>query len=83
MHPYPGSGPAGARRSTVRTVKARMGAVPELAASCTRRIQVVTLGARATTGASGASCWRPPGWRVQLVNAAQARNLPGRPKRTR
>jgi hypothetical protein len=71
----------GARRSTVWTVKARMGAVRELGRQLKRDgIEVVTL--ESTPG-----YWRiwffaleAAGLAVQLVNAAQARNLPGRPE---
>jgi transposase len=72
---------AGARRSTVWTVKARMGAVRALGRQLARDgVEVVTL-------ESTSDYWRiwffvleACGLAVQLVNAAQARNLPGRPK---
>jgi transposase len=71
----------GARRSTVWTVKARIGAVRKLGRQLVRDgIEVVTL-------ESTSDYWRiwffvleGCGLAVQLVNAAQARNLPGRPK---
>jgi transposase len=71
----------GARRSTVWTVKARMGAVRALGRQLARDgIEIVTL-------ESTSDYWRiwffvleACGLAVQLVNAAQARNLPGRPK---
>jgi len=71
----------GARRSTVWTVKARMGAVRKLGRQLARDgIEIVTL-------ESTSDYWRiwffvleACGLAVQLVNAAQARNLPGRPK---
>ena len=71
----------GARRSTVWTVKARMGAVRQLGRQLKNNgIEVVTL-------ESTSDYWRiwffvleACGLAVQLVNAAQARNLPGRPK---
>jgi transposase len=71
----------GARRSTVWTVKARMGAVRQLGRQLkTDGIEIVTL-------ESTSDYWRiwffvleACGLAVQLVNAAQARNLPGRPK---
>jgi transposase len=71
----------GARRSTVWTVKARMGAVRQLGRQLKNDgIEVVTL-------ESTSDYWRiwffvleACGLAVQLVNAAQARNLPGRPK---
>ena len=72
---------AGARRSTVWTVQARMGAVRALGRQLHRDgIEVVTL-------ESTSDYWRiwffvleACGLAVQLVHAAQARNLPGRPK---
>jgi transposase len=72
---------AGARQSTVWTVKARMGAIRQLGRQLSRGgIEIVTL-------ESTSDYWRiwffvleACGLAVQLVNAAQARNLPGRPK---
>ena len=71
----------GARQSAVWTVKARMTAIGALGRQLKRDgIQVVTL-------ESTSDYWRiwfyvleAAGLAVQLVNAAQARNLPGRPK---
>ncbi len=71
----------GARRSTVWTVKARMNTVRALGRQLRKDgIEVVTL-------ESTSDYWRiwffvleACGLAVQLVNAAQARNLPGRPK---
>jgi transposase len=71
----------GARRSTVWTVKARMGAVRALGRQLARDgIEMVTL-------ESTSDYWRiwffvleGCGLAVQLVNASQAKNLPGRPK---
>jgi transposase len=71
----------GARRSTVWTVKARMGAVRQLGRQLKADgIEIVTL-------ESTSDYWRiwffvleACGLAVQLVHAAQARNLPGRPK---
>jgi transposase len=71
----------GARRSTVWTVKARTGAVRALGRQLARDgIEVVTL-------ESTSDYWRiwffvleACGLAVQLVNAAQAKNLSGRPK---
>jgi len=71
----------GARRSTVWAVKARMGAVRALGRQLKKDgIEVVTL-------ESTSDYWRiwlfvleACGLAVQLVNAAQAKNLPGRPK---
>jgi transposase len=71
----------GARRSTVWTVKARMNAVRKLGRELKAGgIEIVTL-------ESTSDYWRiwffvleACGLVVQLVNAAQARNLPGRPK---
>jgi len=71
----------GARRSTVWTVKARMGTVRALGRQLARDgIEVVTL-------ESTSDYWRiwflvleACGLAVQLVSASQAKNLPGRPK---
>ena len=71
----------GARRSTVWTVRARMGTVRELGCQLKQDgIEIVTL-------ESTSDYWRiwffvleACGLAVQLVNAAQARNLPGLPK---
>jgi transposase len=71
----------GARRSTVWTVKARMGAVRALGRQLARDgIEMVTL-------ESTSDYWRiwffvleACGLAVRLVNASQAKNLPGRPK---
>ncbi len=71
----------GARRSTVWTVKARMGAVRALGRQLARDgIEMVTL-------ESTSDYWRiwffvleACGLAVQLVGASQAKNLPGRPK---
>jgi transposase len=71
----------GARRSTVWTVQARMGAVRVLGR------QLKADGIEMVTLESTSDYWRiwffvleACGLAVQLVNAAQARNLPGRPK---
>jgi transposase len=74
----------GARQSTVWTVRARMGAIRALGRQLARDgIEVVTL-------ESTSDYWRiwffvleACGLAVQLVNASQARNLPGRPKTDR
>ena len=71
----------GARQATVWTVKARMGAIRALGGQlASDGIEVVTL-------ESTSDYWRiwffvleACGLAVQLVNASQARNLPGRPK---
>jgi len=71
----------GARRSMVWTVRARMGVIRALGRQLSQEgIEVVTL-------ESTSDYWRiwffvleACGLAVQLVNAAQARNLPGRPK---
>jgi transposase len=71
----------GARRSTVWTVKARVGAIRALGRQLKRDgIEIVTL-------ESTSDYWRiwffvleAAGLAVQLVNSAQAKNLPGRPK---
>ena len=49
----------GARRSTVWTVKARMGAVRALGRQLADGIEIVTLESPATTGASGCAARRP------------------------
>jgi transposase len=74
----------GARRATVWTVKARMGAVRALGRQLHKDgIEIVTL-------ESTSDYWRiwffvleACGLAVQLVHAAQAKNLPGRPKTDR
>jgi transposase len=74
----------GQRQSAVWTVPATMGAVAGLAARLAAdEVQMVTL-------ESTSDYWRiwyyvleRAGLRVQLVNASQARNLPGRPKTDR
>jgi transposase len=71
----------GARRATVWTVKARMNAIRALGRQLkTGGIEIVTL-------ESTSDYWRiwffvleACGLAVQLVNAAQAKSLPGRPK---
>ena len=71
----------GARRGTVWTVKARMNAIRALGRQLRKDgIEIVTL-------ESTSDYWRiwffvleACGLAVQLVNAAQAKNLPGRPK---
>ena len=81
MHPHPAPGPAGRPAGRVRTVKARMGAVRALGRRLRKDgIEVVTL-------ESASDYWRiwffvleACGLAVQLVSAAQAKNLPGRPK---
>jgi transposase len=72
---------AGARRSTVWTVTARAGAVRQLGR------QLKADGIEMVTLESTSDYWRiwffvleACGLAVQLVNAAQAKNLPGRPK---
>jgi transposase len=71
----------GARQSTVWTVRARMGAVGKLGR------QLKDSGIELVTLESTSDYWRiwffvleACGLAVQLVNAAQAKNLPGRPK---
>jgi transposase len=77
--PHPSG--SGRRHSTVWTVKARMGAIRELGRQLAADgIEIVTL-------ESTSDYWRiwffvleACGLAVQLVNAAQAKSLPGRPK---
>jgi hypothetical protein len=71
----------GARRSTVWTVKARTGAIGKLGR------QLKADGIEMVTLESTIDYWRiwffvleAAGLAVQLVNAAQAKNLPGRPQ---
>src|SRR5262249_61735106 len=74
----------GSWRSTVWTVRARMNAIGALSRQLMKDgIEIVTL-------ESTSDYWRiwffvleACGLRVQLVNAAQARNLPGRPETDR
>jgi transposase len=71
----------GARRSTVWTVKARMGAIRELGRQLARDgIEVVTLESTSDYWKIWFFVLEACGLAVQLVNAAQAKNLPGRPK---
>src|SRR5512140_544694 len=71
----------GARQSAIWMVKARMGAIGKLGSQLKKDgIEIVTL-------ESTSDYWRiwffvleAAGLAVQLVNAAQAKNLPGRPK---
>jgi transposase len=71
----------GARRSTISTIRARRNAIAGLGRQLARDgIEVVTL-------ESTSDYWRiwflvleACGLAVQLVNASQAKNLPGRPK---
>jgi transposase len=80
--PHPGR--PGSRRNTVWTVKARRNAIGALGRQLMKDgIEIVTL-------ESTSDYWRiwffvleACGLTVQLVNAAQARNLPGRPKTDR
>jgi len=74
----------GARQSTIWTVKARMNAIGTLGR------QLKQSGIEMATLESTSDYWRiwffvleACGLAVQLVNAAQARNLPGRPKTDR
>ena len=71
----------GARRSTVWTVKARMKAIRGLGRQLARDgIEVVTLEATSDYWRIWFFVLEACGLVVQLVNAAQAENLPGRPK---
>jgi hypothetical protein len=74
----------GARRSTVWTVKARMGAIRGLGRQLKRDgIEVVTLEATSDYWRIWFFVLEACGLAVQLVNAAQAKNLPGRSKTDR
>ena len=71
----------GARRSTVWTVKARMDAIRALGRQLKQDgIEIVTLGVTSDYWRIWFFVLEACGLAVQLVNAAQARNLPGRPK---
>ena len=74
----------GARRSTVWTVKARMGAIRALGRQLKPDgIEIVTLEShRATTGGSGSSCWRRAGWRCSWSTRPRPRTCPAGRKRT-
>jgi transposase len=71
----------GARRSTVRTVKARKNAIGALGRQLARDgIEVVTLESTGDYGRIWFFVLEMCGLAVQLVSAAQAKNLPGRPE---
>jgi transposase len=71
----------GARRSTVRTVKARMAAIGGLGRQLKRDgIEVVTLESTPDYRRIWFLVLAACGLAVQLVNAARAKNLPGRPE---
>ena len=71
----------GARQSTVWTVKARMSAIRALGRQLKRDgIEMVTLESTSDYWRISFFVLEAAGLAVQLVNAAQARNLPGRPK---
>ena len=71
----------GARQSTVWTVKARMNAIRTLGRQLKADgIEMVTLEATSDYWRIWFYVLEAAGLAVQLVNAAQARNLPGRPK---
>jgi transposase len=71
----------GARRSTVWTVKARVGAVRALGRPLKRDgIEIVTLESTPDYRRIWFFVLEAAGLAVQLVNSAQAKNLPGRPK---
>ena len=73
----------GARRSTVWTVKARMGAVRALGRQLARDgIEMVTLESTSTTGVSGFSCWRRAGWRCSWSTPLRLRTCPVGPRPT-
>jgi transposase len=72
----------GARQGTAQSVKARMSTIRKLGGQLSKAgIEIVTL-------ESASGCWRTwffvleaCGLTVQLVNASQAKNVPGRPER--
>ena len=71
----------GARQSTVWTVKARMAAIRTLGRQLKADgIEMVTLEATSDYWRIWFFVLEAAGLAVQLVNAAQAKNLPGRPK---
>jgi transposase len=71
----------GAWRSTVWTVRARMGAVRALGRQLRADgIEMVTLESTSDSGRIWFFVLEACGLAVQLVHAAQAKNLPGRPK---
>jgi transposase len=71
----------GARRSTVWTVKARMKAIRTLGRQLKKDgVEIVTLESTSDYWRISFFVLEACGLAVQLVNAAQARNLPGRPK---
>ena len=84
MHPYPHPSRPGARRSTVWTVKARMGAIRGLGRQLKRDgIEVVTLECTGVIGVPWFFVLEACGLAVQLVNASQAKTCPAVPRRTR
>src|ERR1700750_1430649 len=71
----------GARRSRIWTVKARMNTIRALGRQLHKDgIEIVTLESTSDYCRIWSSVLEAAGLAVQLVNAAQARNLPGRPK---
>src|ERR1700755_225323 len=71
----------GARRSTIWTVQARKNAIAVLGRKLARDgIEIVTLESTSDYWRIWCFVLEACGLPVQLVNAAQARNLPGRPK---
>ena len=81
MHPDPAPVPARRRRATVWTVKARMGAVRALGRRLKNDgVEVVTLESTSDYGRIWFFVLAAAGLAVQLVHAARAKNLPGRPK---
>jgi transposase len=71
----------GARRSTVWTVKARMSQIRQLGRQlASGGIEIVTLEATSDYWRIWFFVLEACGLVVQLVNAAQAKNVPGRPK---
>ena len=81
MHPHPHPSRPGARRSTVWTVKARMGAVRALGRQLARDgIEMVTPDYRRLLEGPSYRL-EAEGFECVLADAKQVKNLPGRPKR--
>ena len=73
----------GARHSTVWEVQATMNAVLALAARLVADgVEMVTLESTATTGGSGTTCWKAPGWRCSWSPLARPGTCPAGPRPT-